>query len=165
MPNPNFKARIMGRKYTKKSSLWKKIGEKQMIVSKSLKIDSKKKRKKGKETVLRPSLPTRWVSENIDKIAPVAKVARSLITTGAKALWRASPHIAGVKAIGDYIGIKTGIRDKDPNTLTGSRALDFATYPINLMWKEWKAGVKRYKDSKKGIYRDPWSGQIIRKDL
>ena len=67
MPNPNFKARIMGRKYTKKSSLWKKIGEKQMIVSKSLKIDSKKKRKKGKETVLRPSLPTRWDSENIDK--------------------------------------------------------------------------------------------------
>ena len=155
----------MGRKYTKKSSLWKKIGEKQMIVSKSLKIDSKKKREKRKETVLRPSFPTRWVSENIDKIATGAKVARSLITTGAKWAWRASPHITAGMAIKDYIGIKTGIRDKDPNTLTGSRALDLGTYPINLMWKEWKAGVKRYKDSKKGIYREPWSGQIIRKDL
>mgnify|MGYP003138570275 CR=1 FL=1 len=163
MPNPNFKARIMGQKYTKKSSLWKRIGEKQMIVSKSLKIDSKKKKGKRKE-IGRPVFPTRWVSENIDKIATGAKVARSLITTGAKALWRASPHITAGMAIGDYIGMKTGIRDKDPNTLTGSRALDLATFPLNLMWKEWKAGEQRYKDSKKGIYRDSWSGQIIRKD-
>jgi hypothetical protein len=157
MPNPNFKARIMGQKYTKKSSLRKsRIGEKQ-------KIDSEKKRKETK-AIGRPVLPTRWVSENIDKIASGAKVARSLITTGVKALWRGSPHIIAGKAIGDYIGIKTGRRDKDPNTLTGSRALDFATYPLNLMWKEWKAGEQRYKDSKKGIYRDSWSGQIIRKD-
>ena len=177
MSDPNFKARMMGQKYTKKSSLWKpikyegthgnpiQIGKTQRRVSKSMKIDSptpKEKQEKQKDIVGKPNFPSRWISENLDKVATGAKIAGSFITKGAKMAWKASPHVAGGMAIGDYIGMKTGLRDKDPNTMTGSRSLDLATYPLNVMWKATKKWEQKRKDTKKGVYRDPYAGIVAR---
>ncbi len=177
MSDPNFKARLMARKHTQKSSLWKgisykgthgnpvQIGKTQKMVSKPMKIDSptpEEKQKKEEKGVSRPSMPTRWISENIDKIATGAKTAGSFITKGAKVAWKGSLHGVGAMAIGDYIGMKTGIRDKDPNTMTGSRSLDFATYPFNVMWKATKKWEQKRKDTQKGQYRDTYAGIVGR---
>ena len=177
MSDPNFKARIMGQKYTKKSSLWKgirykgthgnpvQIGKTQKMVSKPMEIDSptpEEKQASRKESVGRPAFPSRWVSENLDKLATGAKTAGSFITKGAKMAWKASPHVAASMAIGDYAGMKTGLRDKDPNTMTGSKSLDLTTYPINVMWKATKKWEQKRKDTKKGVYRDPYAGIVAR---
>tara|TARA_R100000234_G_C4985739_1_gene173145 strand:- start:658 stop:1194 length:537 start_codon:yes stop_codon:yes gene_type:complete len=174
---PNFKARLMARKHTKKSSLWKgiryegthgnpvQIGRPQTMVSKPMKIDSptpKEKAIQDEKSVNKPSLPTRWISENIDKLATGAKTVGSFITKGAKMAWKRSPSVAGGIAIGDYIGMKTGIRDKDPNTMTGSRALDMTTYPLNVMWKATKKWEQKREDTKKGQYRDTYAGIVAR---
>ena len=58
--------------------------------------------------------------------------------------------------------MKTGIRDKDPNTMTGSRSLDFATYPLNVMWKATKKWEQKRKDTQKGQYRDTYAGIVGR---
>jgi len=94
MSDPNFKARIMAQKYTKKSSLWKgisykgthgnpvQIGKTQKVVSKAMKIDSptpEEKQTARKESIGRPAMPTRWVSENLDKLATGAKIAALLL--------------------------------------------------------------------------------------
>jgi len=58
--------------------------------------------------------------------------------------------------------MKTGLRDKDPNTMTGSKSLDLTTYPINVMWKATKKWEQKRKDTKKGVYRDPYAGIVAR---
>ena len=80
----------------------------------------------------------------------------------AKLGWRTALPLASLKGAIDYVGIKTGLRDEDPNTITGSRSLDMSTYPLNVMWKATKKWEQKRKDTKKGQYRDPYAGIVAR---
>ena len=168
--NVDFKRRMMAQKHTKKSTLWKhhswlekKAGHnRQNIVSKPMKIDKPTKDETQEKRIARPALPTRWISENISKLTEGASIVKNVGKKVANVGWRASLPVVTAKGAIDYVGMKTGLRDEDPNTITGSRSLDMATYPLNVMWKATKKWEQKRKDTKKGQYRDTYAGIVAR---
>lgn len=146
--NKNIKRKLLGLKNTKKTSLWKGRGE---VVSNIMKID--KQEKNSEEGVRRPKVPSKALGENIDKALKYGTIA-------AKVLTRSGPHVIAYTAGQEAMGLLTGKKKPDPKSITGSRTLDVIAHPAPLMYKATKEYVKQRKNLKKGIFKDPFAGDI-----